>query len=708
MEVKAKEEQMEIIRKSIGALMKLPDEKEGYSSFMAGYNAVYLYCTEATKEKYVIEGAEIYKAYDQALIKQLKKLPEDYTLETFMRFVDRYIRANERICKMLSFLSRYFIRINIEISNTNVIELKKLYYERLFSIVVEGKEQAITGLFIDGIIKHTEMRTKKIESKSACERHLRILRLMLRTYIKMCKMSNQKKPLKKFLNSIARFIATLKDKEDTRFIYYRIAVIDSLFKKKEKIKKNLYRMVEEKIDESVLKGFIEGFVSKMMSSGITRKTHNEILPFYSFIDNSEKGKSIFINTLLLMSIKIVEKTEECSSFIKFSVFMRNHLSSMPRTYIKVKKPFEMLLTRGILNILSASPCRFENEILECIDSYMKTKKPPVMELSLFVSNVSADKSIFWKKLILGVKNRLILGNASSTEKKLISIIIRRIEQYKERHLKKELCVNKKVIEYIDPSTLYNPAYYYDPSNFEELLLCIKDVAISELYFRTEKTNLKKECLLLVYTRWGYPVMNMNIPTEIEDLWADVNEYCTEKGRKYILRLCPTVSSITLELNGVEIQCDMVQGSILILLTRGGAQTLNSLLHELLVEITDRYTAIVQMKIQTLLDASLIREIDQKYEINPDSPDSALINIFAPEIEDAANNTQVSKYAYSRGTIEAYIVKTLKHETGMNIEKMKEKVTEAFPVEEQEIDMYIVGLQEKGLISRSDDALYFIP
>ncbi|KAI5190021.1 hypothetical protein NEMIN01_0806 [Nematocida minor] len=707
MEVKNKEEQLAIIKSSINRLISRPEESNCYDTFMKGYNAVYLYCTENTKESYIIEGAEVYKIYDQALTNHLKRLPEDYTLETFVRFVDAYIRANERVCKMLTFLSRYFVRVNVEISNTNVIELKKLYFERLYSMLIEGKEHIIHPLFIEGLGRYTDMKEKKQEKTGVYERHLKILRVMLRTYIKVCEISNQKKSLKKLLNSVAKFIASLKEKEQTAFIYYKMAAVDSLFKKKEKSKKTLYWMVEEKIDEHVLKSFIKEFVSKILRSGINKKTHAEIAPFYSFIDNSVKGKDIFINNMLLMSIKIIDKNEECNSFLRFFIFIGKHLSYMPRTSKRVKKVFEMVLTRRMQSILDAPDCKFENELLECINVFMKTKHPPIVELSLLISNVSAHKTIFWKMFIVGVKNRLILGNLASVEKKLINLTIRRIEQYKETRLRKEADVNKKVLEYIDADTLYKTHQYYDVFNFEELLLCIKDIATSEVYFKTEKPDQKSECLLLVYTRWSYPVVNMHIPPELEDTWNSVKEYCKMKGRKYILRFCPTVSSITLELGEKEIHCDMLQGSIIILLTRGGPHSFDELVHALIVEITDKTIELVKLKIKTLLDSEIVRENSEKYEINTECA-SGNIDIFAPEIEDTLNEAETLKYAYSKGAIEARIVKTLKNATGMDSEKLKEDVMSVFPIEEKEVDLCILVLQEKGLISIADNILYFVP
>ncbi|KAI5147449.1 hypothetical protein NEAUS05_0928 [Nematocida ausubeli] len=706
---------LSVIKKSIGKLICTPEEKDCHNVFMDGYNAVYRYCTENTKDKYIIEGAEIYTIYDQALIKHLKRLPEDYTLETFVRFIDGYIRANERICKMLSFLSRYFVRVNLEISNANVVALKDLYYQRLFSILISGKEGRLHPMFVDGLKEYLEIKAQRPLDKDACCRKLKILRVMLKVNIKICKVSNQKKSLKKLLNSIAKFVASPRKKESEQdqisFIYYKIAAADGLFKKKEKNKKILYRMVEEKIDDQVLKNFIEGFVSKIMRTGINKKTHAEIAPFYSFVDNSVKSRSIFVNTAILMSIKIIEKISDCSSFLKFCIFMEKHFSCMPRTSKSVKKVFELVLRRKLESLLVESPdtLEFGNQLLEEVNMYMKQKKQPIIELSLIIANVPAHKNAFWTQFLAGVKNRLILGSPALAEKKLINIITRRLENYKEPKLWNNLKVHKSVVDYIDIETLYKTEEYYDTSNFEEILMCIKDIEISEVYFRSHKPKMQSDCFLLACIRWSYPAIHMRIPAELEDIWESVKEYCTEKGRKFILRLCPTVSSVTLEVNGVEVECDMVQGSILILLARGGISTLEELTSAIMLDITEKTQVIVKNKVQSLVDSSIIRESDGKYEIHLQvSEETKHINIFVPDIKDTLKDTETAHSAYSKSAVEAYIVKTLKTETGLESSNLKQIVMKRFPLEEEELDAYIMALQEKGLVSLSADTLYFVP
>lgn len=701
-----KEQYLSTIKESISALMCLPNEKDCCEIFMSGYNAVYKYCTEKTKEKYIIEGAEVYQIYDQILIKYLKRLPVDYTLETFVRFVDGYIRANERICKMLSFLSRYFVRVNLEISNTNVMELKRLYFERLFSVLIAGNENTLHTLFIEELKSYVEMRVQKTADKSVYYRNLKILRVMVRAYIKVCEISSQKKSLKKLLNAMAKFIACVKEDRTDRFLYYRIAAVDSLFKKKEKNKRHLYRMVEEKVDDKVLIGFIEGFVTKMMRTGINRRTHAEVSPFYSFIDNSVKAKTIFINATLLMCVRIIEKTADCSSILRFSIFMGRHFNYIPRTSKLVKRVFEMVVLRRLRTIVNEE-WTVENQLLESINSHMTAKKQPIVELSLIIANIPSHKPVFWKKFLTGIKNRLILGSSSGCERKLINIITKRIEQYKEPQLKQDAQIFKKIFEYIDKDTLYNLHEYYDSSNFEEILLCIKDIATSEIYFRTTKPELETKCFLLAYTRWNYPVVNMHIPAELEEMWDAVKQYCVEKGRKFILRFCPTVSSITLEINDIEIECDIIQGSILILLARNGPHTLDSLVETLIVDVTEKTRSLMEEKVKGLLDLSLLEENNGKYEISLGAIKES-INIFVPEIEDVLNEKESVKYTYSKGAVEACIVKTLKKERGMTVEALKETVSKIFPLEDRELEMHIMTLHEKGIVSISGEILYFVP
>ncbi|KAH9386937.1 uncharacterized protein NEMAJ01_1833 [Nematocida major] len=702
-----KETYLSVVKESIDTMMRSPEGENLCRVFMDGYNAVYLYCTENTHEKYIIEGAEVYKLYDQALIKHLKRLPADYTLETFVRFVDAYIRANEKICRMLSFLSRYFVRVNLEISNANVMELKMLYFERLYSMLISDRENLIVPMFIEGLREYTQMKVKKPLDKSVYYRHLKTLRVMVQSYIRVCEIANKKKSLKKLLNSIAKFAATKKEGESHAAIYYKLAAVDSLFKRKERNKRNLYRMVEEKVDDQVLKTFIEGFVTKMMRSGINKKTHAEISPFYSFIDNSARGKDIFMNTVLMMCVKVIEKTSDCKSLLKFCIFMGKHFSCMPRSSKKVRRVFEMIVARRLHGIMKEPSSAFENDLLESIDTHMKMPKQPVLEMSLFVSCIPAHKPAFWVKFSVGVKNRLILGSPSTVEKRLICVIVRRIEQNREVSLKKNLKLHKTLSDYIDQSTLYNLCESYDVSNFEEILLCIKDVATSEMYFRTAKPEVETECLLLSYTRWNYPIVKMHIPAELEEMWESVKKYCTEKGRKYTLFFCPTVSPVTLHLDETEIECDVIQGSILLLLVRVGPHALEELVGALMVECTEETQALVLRKVQTLKSASLVVEINGKYEICLDSAQKK-VGIFVPEIEDVLSENSAAKYAYSRSAIEARIVRILKEKTGMSSEELQAALERNFQLEDQELEGYVNSLQERGLISSSEGLLYFVP
>ncbi|EIJ94185.1 uncharacterized protein NEPG_00852 [Nematocida parisii ERTm1] len=709
------EKYLSVIKESINRLICTPEDRKCYAVFMDGYNAVYKYCTENTKEKYIIEGAEVYKIYDQLLIKHLKRLPEDYTLETFVRFIDGYIRANERICKMLSFLQRYFVRVNLEISNANVVELKDLYYQRLFSILINGKESKLHMMFVDELKEYLEIKLQKKVDVGAYNKKLKILRVMVRVYIKICEVSDQKKSLKKLFNAIAKFIAILKkkvsEKEQIDYIYYKIATVDGLFKNKEKSKKNLYRMVEEKLDDQILKNFIEGFVSKIMRTGINKKSHAEVVPFYSFIDSSVKSKSIFVNTAILMSIKIVEKITDCSSFLKFCIFMNKHFECMPRTSGSVKKVFELVLRRKLESLLitNTDTLEFEKQLLGDIETHMKQRKQPLLELSLIISNVPAHRNMFWSEFIIGIKNRLIMGSLAATEKKLINLITKRIEAYRESKLRKNLKVHKTALEYINIETLHKTQEYYDPVNFEEILLCIKDIAISEIYFRTHKSDLKSDCFLLACIRWNYPVVNIRIPAELKEMWSNLNKYCTEKGRKFILKLCPTVSSVTLEVNDIEVECDVIQGTILILLARAGIETLDSLVYAVLVDVTDQAQEMIKTKLQTLIDASIITENNGIYEIHKNLPkEPRRINIFSPDTQSTLSEITTAKYAYSKSAIEACIVRTLKKQTGMESSELKQIVMKTFPLEDQELDAYIMALQEKGLISASSNLLYFVP
>ena len=89
------------VKASIAHMLHAPGDRKCVKTYMDGYNAVYSLCTNNAKDKYAIEGGEVYHVYGRALLDHLQQHTTDYTFETLVKFVDAYRAANEKIEKML-------------------------------------------------------------------------------------------------------------------------------------------------------------------------------------------------------------------------------------------------------------------------------------------------------------------------------------------------------------------------------------------------------------------------------------------------------------------------------------------------------------------------------------------------------------------------------------------------------------------------------
>ncbi|KAI5184301.1 hypothetical protein NEHOM01_0046 [Nematocida homosporus] len=710
MEKETKETYLDTIKTSIMQLMSSPADRDCTSTFMAGYNAIYSYCTEDVEDKYSIEGGEIYHLYNRVLLKYLEGFPCDYTLEKLVSFLAGYRRANERIGKMLAFLSRYFIRVNLEVSNNNVQDLKKVYFSQVFAVIIQPQETKLHNLFLDKIQQYIRLREVKQpteEERTHRNKLLKTLRIFLREYIKIAESSSQKKSLKKLCTKMAKIVTSAKD-ESHLAIYANISAINALFAQKERTKKIFYSMLEEKIEEPRLRGFISTFVAGMLSKSINKQTYTWLSSFYSFVDYSEKSREIFMNVLLAALLELLPKHQDCLSLVRMLVFVNKHLRQMPRTLKLVRKPMELVFSRKLREVFAReSTDEFENNLLELIETYAKKTKQPIQELSLFIANVPADRKSFWSQFLAGIKSRLILLNTSSVEKSLVQMTMRRIEKFKEIKLHHSLPISKENADYIDMPTLCHNFQFFELSNFEEIQLCLRDITISEMYFRREGPGLTTDCRLLAYTRWSCPKLEINIPCEIEKAWEEIIQYCREKGRKFLLGLCPTVSCAVVEIGNTEVVCDLVQAAVLILLGKTGDLTSEAICKAILVEPKEENNAVVLDRIDVLKKAHLLEDKDSVLSLTAVNL-PAQIDLFHYTGQ-TTKLTQCSRaHSHSKGAIEAFIVRIAKRNTGIEMAVVEEKAKGVFSISDQEFALYIESLQEKGLISRSGSLLYFVP
>jgi len=699
---------LDTIKTSIIKMIELPGNRDCLQDFMSGYNSVYALCTSREEEKYVIEGGEVYQLYDRILLQVLERFPKDYTFEKLVQFIDGYRIANERVSKMLSFLSRYFIRVSLETQNTNIQEIKKLYFCRVFDVIFRGQEDRIYAMAVEETSKYIGMKSE--ENHPETRRKQSVLRVFFREYLKIVENASQKKPLRKMYGRLARLVVDLKDApEQQKYfeLYRKISAIDTLFKQKEKTKRQLYRTVEEMLSEKMMKGFVETFVGVLFSKGLSKETYSRMCSFYSFVDNSERGKEIFVNTALQMVVDIFGRTHECGPLLKLLSFLGKHLQFMERVKKQMRKPLELVFTRKIREIFAGNATHvFETDLLREIEKHKKNEEA-VQELSLFISNVPGYKYDFWHRLRQDAKNRMVLHDTLGFEKKLVRWITRRIEKERERHTRHVLKVHRRVVEYISESTLYDGFPFYDVSNFEEVLLCARDVAISEMHFRNEQPGLSESCKLLAYTRWAYPRIEMQMPWEIEGTWEKVRSYCKEKGRRFVLGLCPDVSSMVLDVNGAEITCDFVQGCILVLLGKTGQKTREEMARAMFTNGAEEYLPFVEQKLESLLAQGIVAENNGLFALTTKELPKE-VNVFSPKTEEPVAKKSEAARLCSQSVVEGYIVGVLKSSGKAAREELFRGAHEKYGTTEQEFSVYTESLRERDFLSVSGDTFHYIP
>ncbi|KAI5188583.1 hypothetical protein NECID01_0196 [Nematocida sp. AWRm77] len=715
MEKSAREEHLERIKHAITKMIESPGNKDCAKEFIQGYNAVYMFCTNDAEDKYVIEGGEIYRLYETILLQFLKKFSQDYTFDGFVRFIDGFRRSNERIEKMLSFLTRYFIRVNLEVLNENFQELKKLYFGRMYDVLFQNNEKKLHALLMKELEAYIDALSKEdlgAEAQAQLEKKKKMFRIFLKEYIKIAGYAKKEASVKSLCNKMAKFVIELpqagSSQKRHKEMYKRLSTISAMFKHKERTKKILYRQLEEKLSTQDMKDFLETLVGVLFKRKLTQQLYREMASFYEFIDSTQKSKHQFLNIVLVMLREIFKTCSECTSLLNLFIFLNKHLVLMPHIHKKIKKPLELMFMRKLKEVFAGEDSEaFEQDLLSFINAHAKEGKN-IAELSCMVANVPSYKTSFWKCLVHDIKKRLILEEGFVFEKKLLQAVAKRIERIKEGRMVPEEALYPKVLEYIDTKTLFQGAQLYDPSNFEELFLCIRDISISSMYFKKEQNALSLECKLLAYTRWAYPKMEMTLPCEVEELWESVNAYCKEKGRKFLLTLCPTVSMMSLEINETSITCDFVQGTILVLLGKTGQKSLEDIASALFSEVTEACTLVLRQKLESLISASLVVLDNGAFSLAQHTlPEH--IDLFVPELSASVAEASGGTAQASRSAVEAFIVRTAKHSSSMHVKELFEKLHEQFAsVTEQEYHMHIDALQEKGLLSTSEEIVYYVP
>ncbi|KAI5171278.1 hypothetical protein NEFER03_0637 [Nematocida sp. LUAm3] len=712
-QVKSKE--LEIVKNSIKSLLEKPEAARSMTVFLDGYNAVYSYCTSELEDKYEIEGEHIYHLYKNMLQKYLETFPTEYSLTRLGAFLTEYRRSNEKIIKMLSFLSRYFIRITIETSSEKVQPLHQIFCELLRKELLNKQEKKIHSLFVEKSIEYSKFprcfsdasgKTEKIPEQA------KELKGFLREYIKTMEHSKKKTSLKRLYKKISEKLIEHIDieytkKEEYIEMYNRISSINQLLPKKDKNKKLFYLAIEQRMDEKRIENFTKTFTEIILSRGIKKKNYERLLCFYSFIENSKRASDSFIKSLFSSIVDIISTVTSCASIFQLFRFITWHLHRMPRLFKRIKETIDLCVIRAFRNLLSTGdPVEIEKELLLMISSRILEENPSLEELSLLIANVSSDRKSFWKKFLLEIKDRLIVEDTLNKEKRLVRMVMKRIERL-QRQKKEDMHAEKKTAEYINVVDLFDNFSSFPLEEFEETLLCIRDIQTSEMYFRRENEEVFTECRLLTYTRWSYPKIHIQVPCEIESAWNEINTYCAEKGKRFQLSLCPTVSSVVLEVNNTEVKCNLLQATILILLGKTKFLSSEQITSSLLPEPTEEGMLTISQSISSLLSSSLIKEENSYFFITSEELPRE-INIFSYSNEEMFLEESSSQLISSLEKIMAFIVHKIKGSSGIEEKQLFSLVKEKFNTTEHLFYVALKELQEKEILSCSEDFLYYIP
>ncbi|ELQ76722.1 putative Cullin repeat-like-containing domain protein [Trachipleistophora hominis] len=99
--------------------------------YIKSYNTVFKYCTQRTNT-FEILGEKMYLI----LYAEIDTYTKDLTYTSMSEFINeaiRYERAVESICGVFKYLTRFYIRCNLDLRMSNVMPLKKMMYSLFYS-----------------------------------------------------------------------------------------------------------------------------------------------------------------------------------------------------------------------------------------------------------------------------------------------------------------------------------------------------------------------------------------------------------------------------------------------------------------------------------------------------------------------------------------------------------------------------------------------
>lgn len=700
--------------------------KVSRESFMKAYNSIYKICTDETNDRYVIKGGHVYHLYDRLLIATLGSLPSEFTLKELTKYLMSYKRSIDLVYKMMSFLSRYFIRVNVEVKNTNIRDLLVLSYNRLYELLIEPNSPKIQKIFFSeiretrsgiGVLSKMEENSEKARAvKHELFKKERIINSFLSEYLITLELNRSNRTIKRFysrwsdeiLGSVEETLSPL-PADPSNALWYKalrteLSVVNGIFERETELKKHLYRKLIRSIGSARLKSAISLFNADLFQGG----SMEELCPFFLLMDNLTKGEGEFFKRVFISSLRReIAQGTTLPALLTLLTHTNRALKQMRLTERKVKKDIEAFFSYRIREIVSEEEKdkQFVKSLLGAINASQTASTPRISELSLFASNITREEKAFWTSFVDDLKFRMVcLDTKPEREKEMVVEVFRKIEKCKDNLMYRDDLPPKEVP--------FEPMCY---SHFEDLHTCFNDVTTSAKMFRNTEDAPHKDTKLLSYNRWSYRKLNINLEPEFAKCWEELLCYCKSNGKRYLLDLCPEMSRVELDLHGTPLLLNVIDANILLLLIRTEAPR-DDLKKKMSMDLLNTaYSTVIDQSITKLIDANVLIEAST-LSINPASTvykatllADGKLDLFFPFLkrEVCSLSEQTSKMD-QRYPIECLIVREMKTRKISEAKDLFNAVSTSFNVTMDMFESYLLSLKDKGLLEMSDGSIIYVP
>lgn len=121
------------------------------SEYMQSYNAIYSHCTHKTKA-FEILGRKVYDMLEKEIEMYTKSLV--YTsIQDFVEIMELYEKGVEIILGMFKYVSRFYVKVNLDMRVSSVLPLKKMMYSKFYFNFVVNIENVLIASLNTNVLK---------------------------------------------------------------------------------------------------------------------------------------------------------------------------------------------------------------------------------------------------------------------------------------------------------------------------------------------------------------------------------------------------------------------------------------------------------------------------------------------------------------------------------------------------------------------------